>query len=74
VAFAERIRRESGIMTGTVGLITEVKQAEEILANKQADLILLARASLRDPYFALHAAHDLGEDIDWPVQYKRAKL
>lgn len=74
VAFAERIRRESGIMTGTVGLITEVKQAEDILAKKQADLILLARASLRDPYFALHAAHELGDDVEWPVQYRRAKL
>lgn len=74
VAFAERIRREAGIMTGAVGFITEVKQAEEILAREQADLILIARASLRDPYFALHAAHALGEDVAWPVQYKRAKL
>ena len=61
-------------MTGAVGFITEVNQAEEILAKEQADLILLARASLRDPYFALHAAHELGEDVSWPVQYKRAKL
>lgn len=74
VGFAERIRREAGIMTGAVGFITEVKQAEEILAKEQADLILLARASLRDPYFALHAAYELGEEVEWPVQYKRAKL
>jgi 2,4-dienoyl-CoA reductase-like NADH-dependent reductase (Old Yellow Enzyme family) len=74
VDFAERIRKEAGIMTGAVGFITEVNQAEEILAKEQADLILLARASLRDPYFALHAAHELGEDVSWPVQYKRAKL
>jgi 2,4-dienoyl-CoA reductase-like NADH-dependent reductase (Old Yellow Enzyme family) len=74
VAFAERIKREAGIMTGAVGLITEVKQAEDILVNEQADLILIARASLRDPHFALHAAHALGDDIPWPVQYKRARL
>jgi 2,4-dienoyl-CoA reductase-like NADH-dependent reductase (Old Yellow Enzyme family) len=74
VAFADRIRREAGIRTGAVGIITEVDQAEEILTKGQADLILIARASLRDPYFALHAAHELGEDVDWPVQYRRAKL
>jgi 2,4-dienoyl-CoA reductase-like NADH-dependent reductase (Old Yellow Enzyme family) len=74
VAFAERIRREAGIMTGAVGIITETDQAEEILTKEHADLILIARASLRDPYFALHAAYELGEDVEWPVQYKRAKL
>jgi 2,4-dienoyl-CoA reductase-like NADH-dependent reductase (Old Yellow Enzyme family) len=74
VPFSERIRREAGILTGAVGFITEVNQAEEILSKGQADLILLARASLRDPYFALHAAHELGEDVEWPVQYRRAKL
>jgi 2,4-dienoyl-CoA reductase-like NADH-dependent reductase (Old Yellow Enzyme family) len=68
VDYAERIRKEAGIMTGAVGFITEASQAEEIIAKGQADLILLARASLRDPYFALHAAHELGEDVDWPVQ------
>jgi 2,4-dienoyl-CoA reductase-like NADH-dependent reductase (Old Yellow Enzyme family) len=73
VGFAEKIRKEAGILTGAVGFITEVQQAEEILAKGQADLVLLARASLRDPYFALHAAHELGEDVEWPVQYKRAK-
>jgi len=74
VAFAERIKNETGILTGAVGLITEVQQAEDILANGQADLILIARASLRDPYFALHAAMVLEDDIDWPLQYQRAKL
>lgn len=74
VLFAERIKKEAGILTGAVGLITEVKQAEDILENGQADLIFVARASLRDPYFALHAAQILGEDITWPVQYQRAKL
>ena len=74
VLFAERIKKEAGILTGAVGLITEVKQAEDILENGQADLIFVARASLRDPYFALHAAQILGEDITWPIQYQRAKL
>lgn len=74
VLFAERIKKEAGILTGAVGLITEVKQAEQILGNGQADLIMIARASLRDPYFALNAARHLGDDIPWPVQYQRAKL
>jgi 2,4-dienoyl-CoA reductase-like NADH-dependent reductase (Old Yellow Enzyme family) len=74
VQFSERIKKETGILTGAVGLITGEKQAEEILMKNQADLIFIARASLRDPYFALHAAHNLGDDILWPVQYKRAKL
>jgi len=73
VAFSEQIKHETGILTGTVGLITRAEQAEEILANNQADLILIARASLRDPHFALHAAHELEESIEWPVQYVRAK-
>jgi 2,4-dienoyl-CoA reductase-like NADH-dependent reductase (Old Yellow Enzyme family) len=74
VPFAERIKKQTGILTGTVGLITGVQQAEDILQHDQADLILLARTSLREPYFALHAAHILGDDITWPKQYQRAKL
>jgi 2,4-dienoyl-CoA reductase-like NADH-dependent reductase (Old Yellow Enzyme family) len=74
VDFAERIKKEAGILTGAVGLITEAKQAETILLNGQADLILIARASLRDPYFALHAASTLEADIHWPLQYQRAKI
>ena len=74
VAFAERIKKETGILTGAVGLITEAQQAEDILEKGQADLILIARASLRDPYFALNAAKNLGDDIEWPLQYTRAKL
>jgi 2,4-dienoyl-CoA reductase-like NADH-dependent reductase (Old Yellow Enzyme family) len=74
VSFSERIKKETGILTGAVGLITGEQQADEILMKNQADLIFLARASLRDPYFALHAAHILGDDISWPIQYKRAKL
>ncbi len=74
VAFAERIKKEAGILTGAVGMITEAQQAEDILAKGQADLILLARESLREPYFALKAAKTLGDDIAWPLQYLRAKL
>lgn len=73
VLFAERIKKETGILTGAVGLITSGKQAEEIVQNNQADLVLIARASLRNPYFPLHAAKELGVEIDWPVQYLRGK-
>lgn len=72
-SFAERIKKEAGIMTGAVGLITTAEQSESIIGNQQADLILLARQFLREPYFPLHAAHDLGVDIAWPPQYDRAK-
>lgn len=73
VPFSERIRKETGILTGAVGMITEARQAEDILQRGQADLIIMARELLRDPYFPLHAARELGEKIDWPVQYDRAK-
>lgn len=73
VPFAEKIKKETGILTGAVGLITTAQEAEEILTGKKADLIILARQLLRDPYFPLHAAKDLGVDVDWPVQYERAK-
>ncbi len=73
VPFAERIKKEAGILTGAVGLITEAQQAEEILQKGQADLIIMARELLRDPYFPLHAAHQLGIDVIWPRQYERAK-
>jgi len=72
-SFAERIKREAGIMTGAVGLITTYQQAENIIAGEQADLIFLARQLLREPYFPLHAAKELGVDIAWPIQYERAK-
>ena len=71
--FAESIRKESGIATGTVGMITEPAQAEHILRTGQADLILLARELLRDPYWPLHADDDLGgKQATWPAQYQRA--
>lgn len=73
VPFAEQIKKQTGILTGAVGMITEAAQAEEILAGGKADLVIIARELLRDPYFALHAAHELGADISWPVQYARAK-
>ncbi|HEX4949987.1 MAG TPA: NADH:flavin oxidoreductase/NADH oxidase [Blastocatellia bacterium] len=73
VPFAAAIRKEAGIATGAVGLITEARQAEQILANDEADVVLLARELLRDPYWPLHAARTLGVDIPWPVQYERAK-
>lgn len=72
VPFAERIRHETGILTGAVGMITEAEQAEQILCNGQADLVLLAREMLRDPYWAMHAAKKLGVDVDAPAQYLRA--
>ena len=74
VAFAERIKKETGILTSAVGLITEVQQAEHILKKEEADLILIGRESLREPYFALQAADKLGDKIEWPLQYLRAQI
>lgn len=73
IPFAEGIRHEAGIATGAVGLITDASQAEHILAAGQADAVLLARELLRDPYWPLHAARELGVDVKWPDQYLRAK-
>jgi 2,4-dienoyl-CoA reductase-like NADH-dependent reductase (Old Yellow Enzyme family) len=75
VPFAARIRQEAGVATAAVGLITSAEQAEQILAAGQADLIVMARELLRDPYFPLHAARALGapDAVAWPVQYERAK-
>ena len=72
VPFAEAIRRDARIATGAVGLITEAKQAQAILASGQADVVLLARQLLRDPYWPIHAAKELGEKIAMPNQYGRA--
>ncbi|WP_035646351.1 NADH:flavin oxidoreductase/NADH oxidase [Flavobacterium sp. ASV13] len=74
VPFAEKVKKEAHILTGAVGLITEAKQAEEILNNGQADLILFARESLRNPNLPLDFAATLNDDIQWPKQYERAKL
>ena len=70
--FAERIRREAGIATGTVGLITSPAQADHVIRSGQADCVLLARELLRDPYWPLRAARVLGHVVPWPVQYLRA--
>jgi 2,4-dienoyl-CoA reductase-like NADH-dependent reductase (Old Yellow Enzyme family) len=72
VEFAEAVRK-AGILTGAVGLITEPGQANEIIQSEQADMVILAREMLRDPYFALRAAYQLEKDIKWPVQYERGK-
>jgi len=72
VPFADRIRREAGIATGAVGMISAPAQADQIVRNGQADIVLLARELLRDPYWTLHAAADLGVAAEWPPQYLRA--
>ena len=71
--FSTTIRARAGILTGAVGLITEPVQAEHILRTGQADAVFLAREMLRDPYWPLSAARLLGAEVDWPVQYRRAK-
>jgi 2,4-dienoyl-CoA reductase-like NADH-dependent reductase (Old Yellow Enzyme family) len=72
VPFAARVRREADIAVGAVGLITEPKQAADIVAQGEADLVLIARESLRDPYFPRRAAQELGASLVAPVQYRRA--
>ena len=69
VPFARRIRDEAGILTGAVGLITEPKQANEIITGGDADLVFLARELLREPYWALKAERELGEEPTWPIPY-----
>jgi 2,4-dienoyl-CoA reductase-like NADH-dependent reductase (Old Yellow Enzyme family) len=71
---AARIKAEAGIAVGAVGSITEPAQAEEIVASGQADVVLLARELLRNPYWALRAAAELGVEVEWPVQYQRGAL
>jgi 2,4-dienoyl-CoA reductase-like NADH-dependent reductase (Old Yellow Enzyme family) len=73
VEFAEAVKREAGILTGAVGLITDAEQANEIIQSGRADVVLLARELLRDPHFPLRAAHELGYEIKWPNQYVRAQ-
>jgi 2,4-dienoyl-CoA reductase-like NADH-dependent reductase (Old Yellow Enzyme family) len=70
--FAARIRREAGILTGAVGFIVDPAQADHIIRNEQADLVLLAREMLRDPYWPVHAAEHLERKMSWPKQYLRA--
>lgn len=73
VPFSEEVRRSSGMFTGAVGIIVKSDQAESIISSGKADMIFMAREMLRDPYFPLRAARELGYDIKWPVQYERAK-
>jgi 2,4-dienoyl-CoA reductase-like NADH-dependent reductase (Old Yellow Enzyme family) len=70
--FSARIRRESGMLTSAVGMITSPQQADHIIRSGQADMVLIGREILRDPYWPLHAAQALGETVEWPAQYKRA--
>ncbi|SDL92533.1 NADH:flavin oxidoreductase / NADH oxidase family protein [Pedobacter sp. ok626] len=72
VRFAEKIKAETGILSGAVGAITEAAQADEIIASGKADLAIVAREFLRDPYFPMHAAKILGANVEIPFQYKRA--
>ena len=73
VPFADKIKTACSIATGAVGMITTAEEAESILQNEQADLIFIARELLRNPYFPLEAAKQLGDNIAWPNQYSRAK-
>ncbi|HEY0513131.1 MAG TPA: NADH:flavin oxidoreductase/NADH oxidase, partial [Thermoanaerobaculia bacterium] len=73
VPFARRIRREAGILTAAVGMITEPEQANEIIGNGDADLVFLAREMLREPYWAFKAQRELGQAPVLPVQYERAR-
>ncbi len=73
VPFSEAIRKQVGIATSAVGLIVNALQAEAILVEGKADVISMAREFLRDPYFPMHAAKELGADHPWPKQYERAK-
>jgi 2,4-dienoyl-CoA reductase-like NADH-dependent reductase (Old Yellow Enzyme family) len=70
--FADRIRREANILTGAVGMITGAAQADHIVRTGQADVAIMAREFLRDPYWPLRAARELGYPVPWPVQYVRA--
>ena len=71
--FAESIKKATGILTGAVGLITTPQEAKSIIEENKADLVFMAREFLRNPNFPLTAAHELGVDAVWPVQYERAK-
>ena len=71
--FAESIKKETGILTGAVGLITTAHEANTIVAEGKADLVFMARELLRNPYFPMQAAEELQHDISWPLQYERAK-
>lgn len=72
VSLAQRIRAAGGVPTAAVGLITSAQQADAIVRSGSADMVLLARQLLRDPYWPLRAARELGVEVEWPAQYQRA--
>ena len=74
VPFAAEVREKAGILTGAVGLITEPEQANEIVASGKADIVLLAREMLREPYWAMKAARAMGREVHLPKQYERAAV
>jgi 2,4-dienoyl-CoA reductase-like NADH-dependent reductase (Old Yellow Enzyme family) len=73
VPFAAQVRRETGVPTAAVGLITTAELADAIVRNGQADLVALGRELLRHPHWVLDAAHSLGRDMAWPKPYRRAR-
>jgi 2,4-dienoyl-CoA reductase-like NADH-dependent reductase (Old Yellow Enzyme family) len=74
VPFAATVRSRAGIATAAVGLISSPEMAEQIVASGQADLVVMARAFLNDPYWPLHAAKVLKTKIPWPPQYERGNI
>jgi NADPH2 dehydrogenase len=73
VPFAHRIKKDTGMPTAAVGIITSPEMADEIIRNGRADVVVLGRELLRQPYWPLEAASELGADVEWPRQYSRAK-
>ena len=73
VGFSEQIKNQTNLLTGAVGLITEPRQAENILLDSKADAVLLARELLRNPYWPIHAREELDDEIGWPTQYLRGR-
>jgi 2,4-dienoyl-CoA reductase-like NADH-dependent reductase (Old Yellow Enzyme family) len=73
VQFSESTKRATGARVSSVGQITEAQQAEAIVASGRADVVMMGRQLLRDPYFPLRAAHELGVEVPWPEQYTRGK-
>ncbi len=74
VPYAERVGAATDTAVGAVGGITEPEQADQVIRNGRADLALVGREHLRNPYFALEAAHELGVDVEWPKQYRRGRV
>ncbi|MBB6645348.1 hypothetical protein H5V44_03385 [Halobellus sp. MBLA0160] len=74
IPYAERVREATDTAVGAVGGITAPRQADQVIRNGRADLVLVGRERLRNPYFALEAAHELGVDVAWPKQYRRGRV